>query len=263
MRKGYVDTDFGQVHYYADGEEGPLLCLFHETALSASEFEKTLPLLGKKCRAVAFDTPGYGMSDPPDAPLDMDSLVTWLAQAIQAFDPDGPYALAGAHTGSSIAIVLATNHLKGQVTHVMLTGLALLTADEIEGFRKIIGKPEIDPDGQFLVEQWKKRRQRWGEDADLDGILWGTAEQLKIYRRANWAFEAVFSHDTEGVLRALDCPTYFFVGEHDSLIESDRRAANIVSDAKFKMLPGIWGRLPYFEPELYAQEVLGFLRLED
>ena len=261
MKKGYVDTEFGQVHYYSDGDEGPLLCCFHETALSANEFEKTLPILGKKCRAVAFDTPGYGMSDAPEAPLDMNTLVTWMSQAVRGFS-DGPYVLVGAHTGSSIALELATNQLKGQTTHLLLSGLSLLTPEEIAGFRKIIGSPEIDPDGNFLKEQWQKRRQRWGEDTNLEDILWGVVEQLKVFSRWHWAFEATFPHDSEPALRALDIPTYFFVGEHDSLVKCDERAAAIAAHAKFKVLPGVKGRIPYFEPELYAREVLGFLGLD-
>lgn len=260
MRKGYADTEFGQVHYYADGDKGPLLFLFHETALSGNEFEKTLPLLGRHCRAVALDTPGYGMSDPPKAPLDMPAMATWLHQAIQTFG-DGPVILAGAHTGSAIALELAISHLRARATHVVLSGLGLLSPDEIAHFRKIAGKPEIDPDGQFLVTQWKRRRQRWGEDTDLDSILWGAVEQLKVYRRAFWAFETVFSYDAEAALRKLEVPCYFVVGEHDSIIESDRKAVAIARNAKLKVLPGVRGRLPYFEPELYARELLGFVGL--
>jgi pimeloyl-ACP methyl ester carboxylesterase len=260
VRKGYIDTEFGQVHYYAAGESGPLLFLFHETALAASEFSRTLPILGEKCRAVALDTPGYGMSDPPSAPLDMQAFATRFCRAIEAFG-DGPCILAGAHTGSSFALELATQQLAERVTHVVLSGLALLTANEIEGFRKIIGAPELDHEGRFLIEEWEKRRQRWGEATPLDDILWGTAEQLMVYQRFHWAFEAVFSHDAELALKKLNCPTLFLIGEDDSLVDSDRRAATLVTDAELKVLPGVGGRLPYFEPERYAREVLRFAGL--
>ena len=260
MRKGYVDTSFGQVHYYRCGESGPLLFLFHETALSGNEFEKTLPLLGEKCRAIAFDTPGYGMSDPPPAPLDMDGLSARLYEAIQAFG-DGPCILAGAHTGSSLAVDLAAKQLKARVTHVVLTGLALLEPDEIEVFRKIIGTPEVDREGRFLMEEWQKRLQRWGADTAPEDLLWGAVEQLRIYKRFAWAFEAVFSHDAKSALKNLACPVLFLVGEHDSLVESDKRASKLVADVKLKVLPGLPGRLPYFEPEIYARDVLDFCGL--
>lgn len=260
MRKGYVDTRFGQVHYYRSGESGPLLFLFHETALSGNEFERTLPLLGEKCRAIAFDTPGYGMSDPPPAPLDMDGLSARLLAAIEAFG-DGPCILAGAHTGSSLAIDLASKQLRHRVTHVVLTGLALLTSEEIEVFRGIIGTPEIDREGQFLMTEWQKRLQRWGPDTDPEDLLWGAVEQLRVYKRFAWAFEAVFSHDAEAALKSLACPLLFLVGEHDSLVESDKRASKLVAGSKLKILPGLPGRLPYFEPEIYASELLDFCGL--
>ncbi len=260
VRKGYVDTRFGQVHYYRSGESGPLLFLFHETALSGNEFERTLPLLGEKCRAIAFDTPGYGMSDPPPAPLDMDGLSARLLEAIEAFG-DGPCILAGAHTGSSIAIDLASKQLRHRVTHVVLTGLALLTPEEVEVFRRIIGTPEIDREGQFLMTEWQKRLQRWGADTDPEDLLWGAVEQLRVYKRFAWAFEAVFSHDAEAALRNLACPLLFLVGEHDSLVESDKRASKLVAGSELRILPGLPGRLPYFEPEIYARELLEFCGL--
>ena len=260
MRRGYVDTRFGQVHYYSAGQAGPLLFLFHETALSGSEFARTLPILGEKCRAIALDTPGYGMSDPPPSPLDMAGLSTRLYAAIQAFG-EGPCILAGAHTGSSVAIDLATRQLRDRATHVVLSGLALLTAAELAAFRKIIAAPAIDPEGRFLLEEWQKRLQRWGKQAGLADILWGTVEQLRVYERFHWAFEAVFSHDAAAALKKLACPTLFLTGEHDSLVESDRRASQLVAGARLEIVPGIGGRLPYFEPALYARRLLDFVGL--
>ena len=123
LRKGYVDTDFGQIHYYADGAEGPPLFLFHETALSANEFEKTLPHFARHCRAIALDTPGYGMSDPPPAPLTMGEIAERMVAAIDSFG-SGPCALAGAQTGASIALELAANWMPERTTHLVLSGMS-------------------------------------------------------------------------------------------------------------------------------------------
>lgn len=260
VRRAYVDTRFGQVHYYAAGDSGPLLFLFHETALSGNEFEKALPLLGARCRAVAIDTPGYGMSDPPDSPCDMQALSARLLAAIEAFG-DGEIILAGVHTGSSFAVELAATNLKDRVTHVVMSGLALLTEEEIEAFRAIITMPEIDREGRFLVVEWEKRLERWGEGTALADILWGTVEQLKVYERFHWAFEAVFTHDAQAALRRLSAPALFLVGDNDSLVESDRQAVALADNADLDVLEGVGGRLPYFHPELYARKVLEFAGL--
>jgi haloalkane dehalogenase len=261
VRRDYVDTEFGQVHYYAAGQQGPLLFLFHETALSGSEFVPVLPLLGTRCRAIAIDTPGYGLSDAPDSPCDMKNMCARIFAAIQEFD-DGPVILAGVHTGSSFALELAATTLKDSVTHVVMSGLALLTPDEIESFRSIISTPRIDRDGQFLLTEWRKRLQRWGDGAELSDIYWATVEQIKVYERFHWAFEAIFSHDAESALRNLSSPALFLVGEHDSLVASDRKAVHLAKNARLEVVKSTGGRLPYFHPDIYARELLQFAGLD-
>lgn len=251
VRRGYLTTSSGQIHYYRAGDSGPLLFLFHETALSASEFERTLPFLGTRCRAIALDTPGYGMSDAPHQPLSMEALATVFTTAIDSFG-DEPCILAGAHTGSSFAVELAATRLAARTTHVIVSGLALLSPAEIESFRQIISVRELDADGQFLLTEWRKRRDRWGPDATPADIPWGTVEQLRVFERFHWAFEAVFSHDALTALKNIACPTLFLVGEHDSLVASDRRASQLVRYSELDVLAGVHGRLPYFHPQLYA-----------
>jgi pimeloyl-ACP methyl ester carboxylesterase len=262
LRKGYVDTDFGQVHYYADGAEGPPLFLFHETALSANEFEKTLPHFARHCRAIALDTPGYGMSDPPPAPLTMGEIAERMVAAIDSFG-SGPCALVGAHTGASIALELAANWMPERTTHLVLSGMSLHSETENAAFRKIIGQPVIKRDGSHLIEGWNKRVKRWAEanNDDLEMLHWGMIEQLRVYKRFHWAFEATFAHDNKSAMKKLTCPTYFLIGERDSLVANEEIWAELVPQAERKIVAGAGGRLPYAEPELYAREVLGFLGL--
>ena len=260
MKRGYVDTEFGQVHYYADGTGGPFVFLFHETALSGNEFEKTLPYLARHGRAIAFDTPGYGLSDPPPAPLTMAEIAERLSAAIDGFG-DGPCALAGAHTGASIALELAAHRLSERTTHVVYTGLPLFTAEQITSIRTRTVEAEIRQDCSHLMAQWQELVERWGEarNDDLDMLYWGMVERLLTRERAHWGHEAVFSHDTGTALSKISCPAYFLVGQYDRLVESDRQAAASVAGSTLKVLPGVGGRLPCVEPELYARELLEFI----
>jgi pimeloyl-ACP methyl ester carboxylesterase len=260
VKRGYADTKYGQIHYYSSGSEGPLMFLFHETALSGSEFVNSLPILGSGCRAVALDTPGYGMSYAPSAPLSIEELSEQLASAIRQFG-DGPYILVGVHTGSTLALELATRTLRGDVAQVVFSGLSLLTTDEISQFQRILSDPVIDKEGNFLITEWRKRRRRWGVNVELADILWGTVEQLRVYERFHWALDAVFKYDAASALEKLDCPAFFLTGQYDSLIESDKRAVDCVVTAKLKILQDVGGRLPYLHPQLYAQNVLKFVDL--
>ena len=82
LRRGYVDTSWGQVHYLEHGE-GPVCAFFHESPQSVQAFEQTLPHM-TGIRAIAFDTPGYGNSDPP--PEDGFEIPDYSARLLEAID---------------------------------------------------------------------------------------------------------------------------------------------------------------------------------
>lgn len=65
MRRGYLDFDWGQVHFRAAGDpETPFLLMLHQSPLSSRNYAACLPYLGQSFRAVAIDTPGFGGSGP-------------------------------------------------------------------------------------------------------------------------------------------------------------------------------------------------------
>jgi pimeloyl-ACP methyl ester carboxylesterase len=256
MKKGYVQTSQGQVHFRRDGDQGPYLFLFHESPLSSRQFERCLPLLGRSVRAVAFDTPGYGASDPPTEVIAIADYAAWLFDTVNELD-DGPFAIGAVHTGASIAVELA--RLAGdRVTHVVFSGLPLLTPEQRQAFSARIEPPEVRRDGSHLKDAWDRRLAGWGEETDLETLHMALVEMQRVYERYDWGFRAVFGHDPQPALEALACPVYFLNAEHDSLAGVDRKAAELVG-AKVKMLAGVRGQLPWRAPEAYAKEVLAFI----
>ena len=137
MRCGYVDLPVGQVHYRRAGEAGPWVFLFHQTPLSSRMYEPTLPHLGKTCRAVAFDTPGYGGSAPPSGPTTVNDYATRLLAAIDTFTT-GSFVLVGVATGCAVSLEIArlfSGHLEPEPMDFsvafVVVGLMSLTAAPI------------------------------------------------------------------------------------------------------------------------------------
>jgi len=258
MKRGYIDTEFGQIHYKMAGDRGPYVFLFHESPVSSWEFDPAIPYLATRCRAVAFDNPGYGQSDAPADPIDMAGFAARFRVAIDQFGVDR-FAIGAVHTGSSIALELITKHLGDRVTHAVLSGIPMIRPDQVDAFKARIGLPEMDADGEFLKRLWQARRKSWGEATNLDMIREAVAQQLMIYPRFHWAFHAVFGYDAAAALKQLRCPVYVINAEGDSLAEVDRQAAALIKGAKFKLIPGVKGQLPYRAPEVYARELLGFI----
>ena len=70
--RDYHQGPWGQVHIrHAAPTDGILsenaLVLFHESPLSSRVWERMLPISGQYRHVLAPDTPGYGLSDPPEA----------------------------------------------------------------------------------------------------------------------------------------------------------------------------------------------------
>ena len=78
VTRAYADSRYGQLHYRIARPAGapsapPLLCL-HQTPSHSGDWLPVMPALGEKRVVIAVDTPGYGMSDMPPAPVDYRGL---------------------------------------------------------------------------------------------------------------------------------------------------------------------------------------------
>src|SRR5690606_22193523 len=129
IRAGYVDSDWGQVHYRTAGTSGPWVALFHESPLSSRVYDQVLPILGERARVVAFDTPGYGASDPPPRDgMEIPEYAAVLARAASALGMSD-VVFGGVHTGASLAIEAARVFDRG-ARGLVLSGVPLFTPEE-------------------------------------------------------------------------------------------------------------------------------------
>jgi len=64
VRRAFLDTPEGQIHYRTAGAGRPVL-LLHQTPRSSDEYRDVIPILARELRVVAMDTIGYGDSYKP------------------------------------------------------------------------------------------------------------------------------------------------------------------------------------------------------
>ena len=140
MRRGYVDTPEGQLHYLAEGKGEPLV-LLHQGPRSSRMYVNLIPLLSKDYSVIAIDMIWYGGSDllPPEG-----ADVTYVSQnVVHVFDAFGLERthLFGLHTGAAMAAEVAAR------ATTMVATLCLF------GFPYMISVEERDePPGQ--EKQW-------------------------------------------------------------------------------------------------------------
>jgi pimeloyl-ACP methyl ester carboxylesterase len=156
VRRGYLDSDDGQLHYReARPDAGtplrtPIVCL-HQTPTSSLEFEPLMRELATDRVVVALDTPGYGGSDGPGEPQSIDDYAGRLSQAMLHLGfgagPLGRAVLFGYHTGAVLAAQIAFAHT-ALVAGIVLHGFPLRTPEERR--QRFDALPRhLDVDGYF------------------------------------------------------------------------------------------------------------------
>jgi pimeloyl-ACP methyl ester carboxylesterase len=158
----------GVVHCVVAGAGDPVLML-HQTPRSWDEYRDVLPLLGRRRRAIAMDTVGFGDSTPLQA--GGDTVERWAAAAVGLLDALGveQASIVGHHTGGYIATEIAAAYPE-RVSAAVLSSIALHTREE--RLRHASGRAavdDVDPslDGSHLVELWRARAAFYPRDIDL------------------------------------------------------------------------------------------------
>jgi pimeloyl-ACP methyl ester carboxylesterase len=255
--RAYANTPHGQIHYRYAGDRGPYLFLFHQTPLSSRQYERALPLLGQFCRAYAFDSPGYGLSDGPASPTSVEDYAARLLAAIDTIGAER-FAVGGFATGSCLALAIS-HAAKSRVTHGIFSGMPLLSDARMRDFGARLGLPKVEPDGSHVKQVWDSRVDNYGGDQDLDQIQMAVAQTLLIYKRMHWGLVVVAKYDLRPALMALACPTLFLMAEHDRLVPENTAAAALVRGSVSKTIPGGRPQICWTLPETYAGLVKEFL----
>ena len=105
-QRTFVQTRRGRIHVAGNGTGFPVL-LLHQTPRSWDEYRDVLPILGRRYRAIAMDTVGFGDSERAAE----NSIESWSDAAfalLDALDIEQA-AIVGHHTGAVIALEMAAS----------------------------------------------------------------------------------------------------------------------------------------------------------
>jgi len=261
VRRGYVDGRWGQVHYRSAGVAGATLVLLHESPLSSLVYQDVLSLIARGgVRVVAFDTPGYGMSDPPDRPMEIPDYARSLLDAANELGIE-EYVVAGSHTGASLAVQVALQAGPRRVLGAMLSGVVVLEPDRRQWYLEN-WCPRMKPlqDGAHMVEAWERFTRIYGDETEPDLIHLAAVGLLSCVRTYDWAYNAAFRYDPAPDLPNLEIPVHFLIAEHDGFVDADRHALRMVRSGTIEVVPALRGQIPMRAPEFFAAEAVRFTR---
>ncbi len=266
ISRGYVNGQFGQVHFWETGshQDRPTLYCLHATAYSGQSFLPLMVRLGADRHVVAIDTPGYGSSDGPTQEIDFSAYAGAIAEAIYLTKSPNTSTvdIFGFHTGALLATEIAALQPE-LIRRLILMGVPYFTgADKKTWQQKLVHKTE-------LTESFDQFRHRW--DYFITNRTAGLSlarayecfvDELRAYPRDWWAHAALFDYSPETRLPLVESPTLIF-NSVSPLAPFSRAAAPLMPHAKVIELPHVNGAPFDTAPELLAAEFKRFLDCTD
>ncbi|MGC4029715.1 MAG: alpha/beta hydrolase [Steroidobacteraceae bacterium] len=232
LRRGFVDVQDGQMHYWESGKGSVPLILLHPSPGAGRMLLPLLTHLAKHRRVIALDTRGNGDSSP--LTIANPTIFDFAQSTLEAANAMGitEFDLFGSHTGASIAMetaILAPT----QVRKLILDGMGLWNnAVREEHLAK--NAPVIEPDlmgsqfnwawhycrDQYLFWPWYDR----SSSAVIPGGLPDAAtlhefvvEVLKALGTYHMSYRAAASHPKRDRLPLIRTPTLVTCAEDDPL----------------------------------------------
>jgi pimeloyl-ACP methyl ester carboxylesterase len=260
VTRHFIAVPQGTLHYAQAGVGEPIL-LLHQTPRSWNEFREVLPLLGKRRRAIALDTIGFGDSSP--LPPGGDSIEAWADAALAMLDAlDIEQAhVVGHHTGATIATHLAAS--APERTRSVVLSSCTFDGAEVRtgrpGGRAIVDDVDRCADGSHLLELWQKRAAFYPPD-DIDLLERYMIDALKAGPRAAEGHHAVARFDLESALSHIRCPVLLIGATQDpAAYPALARLRGALPHAQVQEIKGGMVPLPDQLPEQFAATVERFL----
>ncbi len=243
IRKGYVDTKVGQVHFRTAGTTGPAVILLHQTASSSQMYLPFMGRLADEFRLFALDTPGFGGSDPHPSAPSISDFVSTLHEATTSLGIE-KFHLIGHHTGAVIATQWAADHPESVLSLTMLGALAM-GESERANWNSLIEPAPVLADGSHFDAAWQRVA-----GIDKAPVKFPPSPALRhreavdvLVAAPRWpeAYLAVFQHDFESALTAVDCPKLLISGNEDILYPYFEATRAIVPDSEvFTLDAGVY-----------------------
>lgn len=230
LRREFVDGRYGQVHLRraapmrAVGEHAPVV-LLHQTPLSGRMFSELLPVLGDDRVVLALDTPGYGESDGPAAPISVGDYAEALHEVIAGLKE--PVDLVGYHTGALLAAEIAARYPRS-VRRLVLVSYPLFTPERRAALKT---DTVLAEDGSALLAEWRSTFGVRPPGQTVEQAARIVAEKQRPGTRAGWAMMAVRGYDPLPRLASLSVPVTL-VRPKDGLWEATGDAAKLIPGAR-------------------------------
>ncbi len=236
VRRGYVDTRIGQIHYREIGSsELPWLVMFHQVPSTSAMYEVLMEKLGGQFHIIAPDMPGFGGSDSLAEPVTIKVYAEILYEALAALGISNSLVF-GHHTGASVAVQLEYD-FPGFTQKMALSGPTLLDQNLKDLLPKKSFAFPVEDSGSHLISMWERVRAK-DPDATLSLSQRETLTGIELGDTYPDAYKAVIDQDYATQLSSIQCPVLAFAGTEDPLLGQLDSALALLSNGEKAIIEG-------------------------
>ncbi len=258
----YVQTKLGRLHYWSLGT-GPALILLHQAPLFGVEFAKAQPLLAAQgFRVIAVDLPGFGFSQRPDHAAKGAEYADALAALLDHLGISRA-AVAGSHTGATVALAFAVDQPK-RISCLVLQSAPVYSAQELA---ERVNAPPADTtiygDGRQVQTWWHKMVSKYdfskASPESLQWLLIGTLLSGSDYGESAGKDFVSRTFDSASAIPKVKVPTLMLSSAGDHLEASVARALKMRPDFAHSHFAGPHSIVTFDRAALWAETVGGFI----
>jgi pimeloyl-ACP methyl ester carboxylesterase len=275
----HIEVGGRRIFVYERGS-GPAVLLLHGFPTSCYDWRGVAGVLSEEFRCVAFDFPGYGLSDKPAAYsyslFQQTDVVEGIARALD---------IAEAHVvshdvGQTVHAELLAREQEGRLSFrvlssTLLNGSTLQDKATITPIQQLLGSNETLPQAIAIcenlsvnyVQSLKAIMKRPQVVSDEDAAV---MEELLLYQEGNRRLPALAGYMRERYLHrerwlgafkaAAPIQIVWADGDPIANVEMGRALSAELPQARYTELPGLGHFLLIEDPEAVTGAVLGFIR---
>lgn len=270
----FAEVEGVDLHYTESGSAPPTLVLLHGFGPGTFSWRKVTDALAQKARVIAFDRPGFGLSERPDVtggnnPYTLDAQPRLTLGLLDSLGIDKAVLVASSE-GATVAVELALAHPE-RVAGLVLIGPVLQGRAQPALARALARTPQGARLGPYIMRQFdggpglELLRSSYADpdrlsDADMAGYR-------RPFRAEGWdaalweVTRASRTFDLSPRLAELSVPTLLVSGTEDSLVPlaTTNQMSSQIPEAKFREVAGC-GHVPQEEcPQKFLAVVAPWL----
>ncbi|BAH52093.1 alpha/beta fold hydrolase [Rhodococcus opacus] len=252
--------------HVVESGSGPALLMLHGIGGSADSFAPQFDELAGSLRLLAWDAPGYGRSEDPGRPFDLDDYADAAADVIRDRCGDAGAHVLGMSWGGVIATRLAMRH-PGLVRSLLLGSSTVGSGSDDEAAARMRSRISVlEQDGAQAFAAERAPRLMSGSAGD-DLVAKATAIMAASIRLPGYGYaaESMAATDHTADLPKIDIPTLVLSGDEDGVtgVPASQVLAGGIPGAVFVTIRGAGHLANQERPDAFDAWVESFIHITE